>query len=96
MSTLVLVQAVAQRDRTQDAIRFLAEKFVETRKYDGCQSLTTHLGEDGQTIVVVQHWISKQHFDTYFSWRQESGSFDEFMSMLESAPDIRAFESVDA
>ena len=96
MSALVLVEAITQPDRTQEAIRFLAGKFPETRQHEGCESLTTHLGEDGKTIVVVQYWASKDHFDTYFAWRQETGSFDEFVSMLEEPPEIRAFEPVDA
>ena len=96
MSTLVLVEAVTKPECTEEAIRFLAGKFPETRQYDGCESLTTHLGEDGRTIVVVQHWRTRQHFDTYFAWRQATGSFDDFVKMLEDTPSIRAFEPVDA
>ena len=44
--------------------------------------------------MVVQHWDSEQAFNTYFAWRQETGSFDEFMTMLEEDPDIRAFAPV--
>ena len=95
MSALVLVEAVTQPNRTEDAIRFLAGKFPETRQHDGCESLTTHLGEDGRTIVVVQHWTSKAQFDTYFAWRQETGAFDEFVAMLEEPPSIRSFTPVD-
>ena len=94
LKTLIVVEAITRTDRTQDAIQFLDEKFRETLELESCQDITTYLGEDGHTLIVIQHWNSKDEFDEYFAGRQESGDFDDFVSMLQGAPNIRAFDAV--
>ena len=94
MRTLIVVEAITRPDRTQDAIQFLDEKFRETLELESCQDITTYLGEDGHTLIVIQHWNSKDEFDEYFAGRQESGDFDDFVFMLQGAPNIRAFDAV--
>ncbi len=47
MTVLVLVEAKVQASHVDDAIKFLGEKFPETREYEGCQDISAYLNEDG-------------------------------------------------
>ena len=96
MTVIVHVEAVIQEDRVQDAIDFLSDKFPEARVYDGCQSVTAYLNEDGKTFVFIEHWDSKDDFNRYMTWRQESGTFNSFLEMLDGEVNIRFFSETEA
>ncbi len=92
MAIMVKVEATVDPERVSEAIEFLREKFPETRAYSGCQDVTAFLNDDGKTFVFVEHWDSKEHFEKYMTWRQESGTFGVFLGMLEGEIDVRFFE----
>ncbi len=96
MSTLVLVEAKAKHEHVQDAINFIKKRFPETRAYEGCQEVTAYLNDDGHTFLYVEQWDTKELYEKYLAWRQETGVFEELVSFLEGSPDIRFFEPVDA
>jgi len=96
MTVLVVVEAKVDSDRIDDAIDFLADKFPETREYSGCQDITAYLNEDGQSFMFIEHWDSREQFDKYMSWRQESGTFSVFLDMLVGEPSFRFFEKTKA
>jgi quinol monooxygenase YgiN len=66
-----------------------------SREYDGCQNITTHLSDDGVSVVLVEHWDSKEHYDKYLAWREETGVMDVLGAMLEGQPSIRFFTTID-
>lgn len=96
MTVMVQVEATVDRSKVGDAIEFLSEKFPEARVYDGCQNVTAYLNEDGETFVFIEHWDSKEQFENYMNWRQESGTFGTFLEMLVGEPNIRFFEQTRA
>ena len=96
MTIMVHVEAIVQEDHVQNAIAFLNEKFPEARAYEGCQSVTAYLNEDGKTFIFVEHWDSKEDFNRYMTWRQESGTFNTFLEMLDGEVNIRFFSKTGA
>jgi quinol monooxygenase YgiN len=96
MTTMVCINAVLKDGCLEDAVKFLQERFPETRSYDGCQGITAYLGEDGLSMVFIEHWNNKAAFEQYLNWRQDSGSFAYFSDLVEGEMDIRTFEAVDA
>lgn len=97
MATLVILEAKAKPESVDAVKEMLAKRLPETRAYDGCQSLTAYLNEDdGRTLVIVEYWDSRQHYEKYLAWRTETGVLDEFQTLLEDAPEIRFFEAIDA
>ena len=95
MATLVQLEANAKPECVQDLIDLLRQRLPETRAYDGCQEITAYLNDDGHTFVFVEQWDSKEHYDKYLAWRDETGVLAELVALLQEAPDIRFFEPVD-
>ena len=93
---LVQVEANAKPEHLQDAIDFLKQRFPETRAYDGCQDITAYLNEDGHTLVFVEHWDTKEQYEKYLAWREETGALAELVGYLQGPPDFRFFDAVDA
>ena len=96
MPTLVILEAKAKSGTLGQIKEFLGKRLPETRAYEGCQSLTPYLNEDGRSLVIVEYWESKPHYEKYLAWREETGALASFGELLEGPPDIRYFEPIDA
>ena len=57
--------------------------------------LFEELVASGKTIVMVEHWDSKAHYEKYLAWREETGVLSDFGALLEGAPMIRFFDVLD-
>jgi quinol monooxygenase YgiN len=73
----------------------LKRHIPDTRSYEGCQDITAYINEDDKTIVMVEHWDSKAHYEKYLAWREETGVLSDFGALLEGAPMIRFFDVLD-
>ena len=96
MSTLVTLEGIAKSESVQELKDFLKRHLPDTRSYDGCQDITPYLNEDGRTIVMVEHWDSKEHYQKYLAWREETGVLADLGAMLDGEPTIRFFDPIDA
>ena len=86
MPTLVILEAKAKSGTLGQIKEFLGKRLPETRAYEGCQSLTPYLNEDGRSLVIVEHWESKPHYEKYLAWREETGALASFGELLEGPP----------
>ena len=96
MSTLVILEAIAKAESVRELENFLQRHIPDTRNYDGCHDITAYLNEDGRTIVMVEHWDSKEHYQKYLAWREETGVLADLGVMLDGEPTIRFFDAIDA
>ena len=96
MATWVILEGKTKSDTVGQVKELLEKRLPETRAYEGCQSLTPCLSEDGRTLVVVQVWDSKPHYEKYLAWREETGTFAAFGALMEGEMNIRFFEPIDA
>ncbi len=96
MGTLVILEAIAKAESVRELKDFLQRHIPDTRNYDGCQDITAYLNEDGKTIVMAEHWNSKEHYQKYLAWREETGVLAELGAMLDGEPTIRFFDAIDA
>ena len=94
MTRLVQVKAKLLPGKLDDAVNFLKLRFPETREYAGCQDIEAYVAEDGLSLCFVEHWDSQDQFDAYLSWRQETGSFTEFLSMVDGELDIQSYDKL--
>jgi len=63
-----------------------------TRDYDGCTDLELLTDLDSETsILVLQRWQSRGHFDRYLDWRRERGDLPRLAELLERPPTFRFF-----
>jgi quinol monooxygenase YgiN len=97
MAIMVLLEGKAKAETVDRLKAALPKIFPVTRQYDGCRGITAYVGaDDGRTIVFVEYWATKGHYERYLAWRTETGVIAELVSMLEAPPSIRHFEQVEA
>ena len=71
--------------------RFASEVLPDTRNYSGCNALymTENIDVPNQ-VEFVSIWASKEDYDTYLNWRDETGLLAEMAEKyLESEPVFR-------
>ena len=97
MATTVILEVKAKPGTGNEVLAKFKEVLPDTRGYDGCISLDTLQNqEDPDTIMLVENWESKAHYDKYLAWRKETGAFDQLASALAGEPSIRYFDLTDA
>jgi quinol monooxygenase YgiN len=97
MAIMVLLEGKAKAEKVDRLKARLAELFPVTRQYEGCRGIMAYVGaNDGRTVVFVEYWETKGHYERYLAWRTETGVIPELVSMLEGPPSIRHFEQIDA
>lgn len=90
MSVTVLLDLKAAPGSVDKLKQLFVEILPDTRAYDGCEGLDVHLNQDdGDNLVIVERWQSRQHYEKYFAWRQETGLIDRLGPLLGAPPSIR-------
>lgn len=56
MATWVIFEARAKPQQLQPLLAFLRNHLPDTRSYEGCLEIYLYLGEDRQTVVMVEQW----------------------------------------
>ena len=96
MSVMVFLEMQSNTGNTEQLSSTLKDLLPDTRKYDGCQSVEVFNNQDDpNNLVLVQHWDSRQQYETYLNWRVETGALDTLVSMTSQEPNIRFFDIVD-
>ncbi|MFQ5743396.1 MAG: putative quinol monooxygenase [Acidobacteriota bacterium] len=97
MAIMVLVEAKAKAESTGELKESMGKLFPDTRAYDGCRGITAYQDlDDEQTVVLVEFWDTREHYERYLAWRTETGVIAQLVAMLEGEPSIRYFETMDA
>jgi quinol monooxygenase YgiN len=97
MAIMVLLEGKAKAEAVDRLKGALPQLFPDTRRYDGCRGITAYASaDDGRTIVFVEFWDTKSHYERYLAWRTETGVIADLVGMLEAPPTIRYFDQIDA
>ena len=97
MATMVLFEGRAKPEAVDLLKAALPNVFPETRKFKGCLGLSAYINaDDGQTIIFVESWETREHYERYLAWRTETGVIAKLESMLQGPPSIRFFNRIDA
>jgi quinol monooxygenase YgiN len=96
MSMLVLLQIEAAPGKEEEVASLFAEFLPDTRRFDGCHSVSFHQAQDSATrFVVVERWTTKEHHEAYSRWRGERGDSDR-MGALITAREVQYYNDLDA
>lgn len=97
MSVLVLLEAQVKPEDIPDLESYIAELLPDTRAYDGCQGVDAYFNsEHTGSMVLVEHWDSRAHYEKYLAWRTETGVLDRIVAMFVRPLNTRYFERIDA
>lgn len=90
MSTVLIVDAKLKSESISDAVKFFAEIVPDTRAFEGCQGVDVCIdSEDAGRLVLVEKWVSMDHYQKYHHWREETGVLDQLRSFLDGPPSRR-------
>lgn len=97
MACVVLLE-ISVKDEAIDGIKEgLKGMFPDTRAFDGNIDIYATQDQDNpNTIVMVEKWESRQHYETYLAWRTERGDIEALGAALQSPPSIRYMDILDA
>ena len=94
MSVLVLVEFQVKPEHVDNVLNFVRTILPDTRGFDGCDGVTMQRNQDdANTMLFVEHWDSRQHYEKYVAWRTEKGDLDTLVGWIEGAPNIRYFDN---
>ena len=80
---IVNLQLKAKPETLAEFMDWFAGILPDTRNYEGCS-------EDD--IEVISKWDSKESYDAYLQWREDSGLLAELPEWLASEPVFRFLE----
>ena len=61
---------------SQETEKLLREGLVETRGFDGCNSIEVYFEEKTMTYTLIEDWKSLEHYERYLQWREDGGIAD--------------------
>jgi quinol monooxygenase YgiN len=97
MSVMVLLEAPVKAEEVPSMRSYMAEVLPGSRTYEGCRGMDAYFNtEDGNKMVLVEHWDSRAHHEKYLRWRTETGVMAKIGGMLAGPPSIRYFEKAGA
>ena len=97
MSVMVFLEVQSSDESIEQLKATFKEILPDTRAYDGCQGVEIFDNQDDpNNLVLVEHWDSRQKYETYLGWRKETGMLNSLMSMTSAPPSIRFYDAVDA
>jgi quinol monooxygenase YgiN len=87
MSIVVLLDLAVKPECVEELKTAIGGLLPDTRAYDGCGGVYVEQDlDDPSHIVLIERWVSKQHFEKYFGWRTETGAVDQLMAFLTAPP----------
>jgi quinol monooxygenase YgiN len=95
MTVLTLVEAKIKPQCANDLTSLLRELLPSTRAFAGCKSVAVDLSEDGVSLLLVEHWDSKEARQKYAAWRMTTDHGRQLGTLLDGPLSIRYFRPLD-
>lgn len=95
MTVLILVEVKIKPQRANDLTHLLRELLPSTRSFAGCKSVAAALSEDGVSLVLVEHWDSKEAREKYAAWRMTTDHGKQLGALLDGPLGIRYLNPLD-
>ena len=95
MTCLVHIEVRARPESVEKLLGWLREILPDTRCREGCVSVSvTRNQDDPLNFAFVELWDSRQHYERYFTWRQEQGVLQHLSTMVDGEAIFRYFDIV--
>ena len=95
MSVTILLELHSKPENLEQLKSIFQEILPDTRAYDGCQGLELIVNQDDPNhFIVIEKWNSRQHYETYFAWRVETGVVDKLAALSSQPPSIRYYDQI--
>jgi quinol monooxygenase YgiN len=92
MSIAVFVELRVMEDRLPEIQPLFSALLRDTRSREGNEGVRVQTDLDSpDTIVLVQQWRTREHYESYQKWRTERGDLTSLVEMLKEPPRRRFF-----
>jgi quinol monooxygenase YgiN len=84
--TLGLTHAPGKAQEVDD---LLVSILPDTRKFTGCRFVHAYRHRtDPNRVILIEEWDSVAEYETYFAWRNSSGTLQPLVPLLTAPPQI--------
>ena len=73
MESVLVVDFKCKEGMVEETGKLLREALVETRSFDGCNSIEVYFEENTMTYTLIEDWKSLEHYGVYLQWREDGG-----------------------
>ena len=73
MTIFALVEFKVKENKLNEFLDFTKQVLPDTRNYEGCVYLKSTVSLDGQKVVLIEEWETKEHHEKYLKWRLDNG-----------------------
>ena len=73
MSVMVTLEMPIKSEKLEEYLGIMKQALVDTRNYEGCESVETHVETGKSVVCLVERWNSVEDQQAYMSWRMETG-----------------------
>jgi quinol monooxygenase YgiN len=73
MTIFALVEFKVKENKLNEFLDFTKQVLPDTRNYEGCLYLKSTVSLDGQKVVLIEEWETKEHHEKYLKWRLDNG-----------------------
>ena len=73
MESVLVVDFKCKEGMVEETGKLLREALVETRSFDGCNSIEVYFEENTMTYTLIEDWKSLEHYEIYLQWREDGG-----------------------
>lgn len=95
MNVTVIVELKIKPDQLEKVEPLFASLLHETRGRPGNQGVTVHRDQDDAlSVILIEHWASRDQYETYNRWRAERGDLATLAQLLQAPPQRRFFDHV--
>lgn len=95
MTCMVHIEFRAKAGCAEKMLGWLREILPDTRAREGCVSVAvTRNKDDPNNFAFVELWDSRQHYERYFAWREQTGVLGELAKMVDGEASFRFFDIV--
>lgn len=93
MTCKVVLEIKAKPECVDDLLATINEQLPATRAYEGCIEVYGYQDQDDPTtILAIQEWESRAHYEKYFEWRVEQGDIETIRPMVAQPLSKRFFD----
>lgn len=92
MACQVTLEFKVKQDCIEKLRTWMREVLPDTRGYDGCISISLVQDQDDPTaFAAIEQWDTRQHYEKYRQWRNETGVLEDLIAMMDGEPSFRFF-----
>tara|TARA_R110001632_G_scaffold65_10_gene282 strand:+ start:7971 stop:8264 length:294 start_codon:yes stop_codon:yes gene_type:complete len=96
MGIKVIVELLVKQEKIGQVSPLFSVLLKDTRSREGNEGVLIYADQDKPTtFILIQQWVSRDHYEQYNKWRSERGDYIKLAELLAEPPRRRYFDYID-